>query len=498
MCVRVVIKPVGTGATAGHVHVGDSFEWNTVEEAGRVDAVIAPVRVEIRKIEQQQRAGAVQQFAEEIRFAHWRAGALEQRGDVFERQRHRQHGLCGAHVAHHDFERLVRAWYRQQMAGLDSAAAHEREVLAHQRCVQPARQARECAQARAIRQFGAAERKRNTVRDHRDTTAAQFFDRRRQRALEPEILRQHFDETEIATALDQQREFGAPADAETKVAAERQRHAFHPPQPPQPPPPQPPLHEPPPLPPSDESCRRITKLSCIQASSLDARTCGPNNATASNRPPSPTSPMRRRKVVCNAAFLRFRCCSARSPRADRSGRLKNLTPRMIKDTTRNTARKAPGRPREMPIASFAAPSTITAAKGRHFAARWHSASPLPRASRRPCFARLASVRSRNTLFTLRKASREPSFLLISRYTSACKSCSGPGCLLVTSKAPPPGRATTQSLRSRRTSAVSTARSRPPASSAASAGRSCSGNGADDAWLERQSFINALPTKCAMI
>src|SRR5262249_50733605 len=150
-----------------------------------------------------------------------------------------------------------------------------------------------------------------------------------------------FDETEIGALLDQQCKFRAPADAESEL----RRATHHPPHPPQPPPPQPPPHE---LPPESDELDWRASAGCTQASSPSDSTGGPKIATASSRKlPSIVAP-RRCTVVRNAACLRFILSNIRSPLAERSGNLKNLTARMPSATMRNTTRNATGRWLETP------------------------------------------------------------------------------------------------------------------------------------------------------
>src|SRR5262245_34980095 len=100
------------------------------------------------------------------------------------------------------------------------------------------------------------------MRNQGHAAIAQHFDRHRQGALRPAIFREQLDEPEIGAPLECKRELGPPSRAESEL----HRRPRHPPHPPQPPPPPPPPHEPPPE--SDDPDERLTKPSCIHASSL--------------------------------------------------------------------------------------------------------------------------------------------------------------------------------------------------------------------------------------
>ena len=135
----------------------------------RVLAPVAGVGVHVGDVQQQQRAGAVEDLGEELRLGQLVVGPVEQRGDRLQRERHRQLGL-----------RLRRRWRPPRRAppgvrgtgsrcptsrrpartnamcsltsGASSSSAHGGEV----------------GDPGGVERLGAAEREPDAVRDHRD------------------------------------------------------------------------------------------------------------------------------------------------------------------------------------------------------------------------------------------------------------------------------------------------------------------------------------------
>ncbi len=136
MSVRVVVVAVSLLA-ARHVDVGEPLEREPVQERDRIPAEVPRVRVEVREVEEEERARPVEDLAEERRLVHLRAGPLEEGRYVLERERHRELGLHGPHVLDDDLERLARARHGEEVARLETPPSHEAEVLAHERRAEP-------------------------------------------------------------------------------------------------------------------------------------------------------------------------------------------------------------------------------------------------------------------------------------------------------------------------------------------------------------------------
>ena len=117
--------------------------------------MVVRVGVEVGEVEQQQRAGALDELADERRLVHLRLGPLDERRDVLERERHGERLLGDRDVLGDDLQRRARARHRQQVAGLAPVGAHERDVLADERRVDALRDRVEVRQARRLRPLGA-------------------------------------------------------------------------------------------------------------------------------------------------------------------------------------------------------------------------------------------------------------------------------------------------------------------------------------------------------
>jgi hypothetical protein len=228
VCVGIAPHDIDARA-AGDVDVGDAIERQAIE-CDR--AMVDDVRVQVRDVEHELHARAIDELREEVGFRRV-FGPRQRRGDVLECEGDRQAVGRALHVVDEHGQLPATAGHRHEVRALHAPRAHECDVLADERRAQGPGDRAQPGESRRVGLAGAAEREARAVGD--DDEAA--LDRRgehRRHALRIDGLGDDLGERDAAL-LDEPRRLRAPAEAD--------RHE-HPPQPPQPPPHPPPQLDP--------------------------------------------------------------------------------------------------------------------------------------------------------------------------------------------------------------------------------------------------------------
>ena len=167
--VRVVVdaRVRGVLGTTGDVHVRHPLQRDRVEQRLRVRAAVQRVRVHVGDVEQQHRAGALEQGGEELALGVLVVRPVEQRRDRLQRERDVQLGLDLAHVRGQDVQRGAAAGQRQQVPGFPATRAHERDVLAHQRRIERRGAGGEVGDPHGVERLRTPQGEPHPVRDRR-------------------------------------------------------------------------------------------------------------------------------------------------------------------------------------------------------------------------------------------------------------------------------------------------------------------------------------------
>lgn len=158
---------------AGDVPVGQPLQRQPAQGVRRVDAPVARVRVHVRHVQQQPRAGALQQLGEVLAFGELVFRPVEEGGDGFQGERAVQFGLHRADVPDHHTQRLPGPGHRQQVPGVQPTRADEGDVFAGQRGVQRGGRRGEPGHAVRMQGLGTAQGQPRAVRCDGDAAVAQ-------------------------------------------------------------------------------------------------------------------------------------------------------------------------------------------------------------------------------------------------------------------------------------------------------------------------------------
>jgi hypothetical protein len=211
--VRVVVDAAALLAAAD-VNVCEALQWQAAEQRDGIAAEVLRVRPDVGDVEEHEAVRALKHLGQELRFGHLGAGPVEEDGYVLQRQRNRREQVAGDfYVLDECFDSRARARHGEQVPGFGAARADEGDVLADERRADALREVGQRADSGAVDRLGAAEGEGDAVRDDREAAFAEAVDRGGNVGA-GEVLGGDFDEGEVGAAVDGQRDFGAPADAE--------------------------------------------------------------------------------------------------------------------------------------------------------------------------------------------------------------------------------------------------------------------------------------------
>ncbi len=193
-----------------------------IRDSVRVLTAVDVVGVQVGHVDEQPHPGPLDQLGQELPLGHPLARPGEQRGDVLQRQRHRQRLLRDPHVLAEHVEGVAGARHGQQVARLQAgrrgeraARPDERDVLGDQRSPERLRAFRERREPALVGAVGAAEAEGDAVRDHGHPALAQPQQRVREMAR-ADVLRHDLHPVDARHALHGVRDLRSPADSRTQ------------------------------------------------------------------------------------------------------------------------------------------------------------------------------------------------------------------------------------------------------------------------------------------
>jgi hypothetical protein len=173
-------------AAARQVDHAHARERDPLEERGRVEPEVPGVRVEVVQVEQQVDVRGRGRVRDPVGLAPVAQG-IDERGDVLEQRRRAHDGAGPRDVARRALDGLRRPGRRRQVADLDAAAAHEREVLGPELGLDLAHDARDALQPPLVDRLGRGEAERDAV-EHDRHLGGQRAQRAQLRARGAEVV----------------------------------------------------------------------------------------------------------------------------------------------------------------------------------------------------------------------------------------------------------------------------------------------------------------------